>query len=56
MVIKVDEESATEDELTMILTEYRDPIMVIACEVEVVRDNGYGKLRHSKKRSESEIR
>ena len=30
--------------------------MKISCEVEVVRDNGYGKLRHSKKLGESPIR
>ena len=54
--IRVDEASATEDELTMTLTEFRDPNMTISCEVEVVRDNGYGKLRHSKKLGESPIR
>ena len=54
--IRVDEASATEEELTMTLTEFRDPNMTISCEVEVVRDNGYGKLRHSKKLGESPIR
>ncbi len=53
--IKVDEASATEDELTVTLTEFRDPTMTVGCEVEVVRDNGYGKLRHSKKLGESPI-
>ena len=36
--------------------EFRDPEMTMGCEVEVVRDNGYGKLRHSKKLGESPIR
>ena len=54
--IRVDEASATEEELTMTLTDFRDPNMTISCEVEVVRDNGYGKLRHSKKLGESPIR
>jgi len=53
--IRVDEASATEEELTMTLTDFRDPNMTISCEVEVVRDNGYGKLRHSKKLGESPI-
>ena len=54
--IRVDEASATEEELTMTLTDFRDPNMTISCEVEVVRDNGYGKLRHNKKLGESPIR
>ena len=54
--IRVDEASATEEELTVTLLEFRDPNMTFKCEVEVVRDNGYGKLRHSKKLGESPIR
>jgi hypothetical protein len=52
---RIDAASATEDELTITLTEFRDPTFTIGCEVEVVRDNGYGKLRHSKKLGESPI-
>ena len=46
------EDTATEKELTIVLPEFRSPKITIGCEVEVLRDSGYGKLDHSKKISE----
>ena len=46
------EDTATEKELTILLPEFRSPKITIGCEVEVLRDSGYGKLDHSKKISE----
>merc|ERR1711953_497785 len=49
------EETATEKELTIVLPEFRSPTITLGCEVEVLRDSGYGKLDHSKKITEANI-
>ncbi len=50
------EATASETELTVTLTEFRSANMTFACEVQTLRDNGYGKLRHNKKLGESTVR
>ena len=46
------EETATENKLTINLPEFRGNPINVKCEVEVLRDNGYGKLSSSKKEAE----
>merc|ERR1711936_1233929 len=53
--IKTDGNTATENKLTVRLTEFRGNPMNVKCEVEVLRDNGYGKLSSSKKEAEVPI-
>ena len=50
--VRTMEETATEKELTIVLPEFRSPTITLGCEVEVLRDSGYGKLDHSKKITE----
>merc|ERR1712241_735949 len=50
--IKTDGNTATENKSTVRLTEFRGNPMNVKCEVEVLRDNGYGKLSSSKKEAE----
>ena len=50
--VKTEDATATESELTIVLPEYRGSPLTLGCEVEVLRDNGYGKLAHSKKNDE----
>jgi len=47
--------TATESKLTIILPEFRGTPINVKCEVEVLRDNGYGKLSSSKKEAEIPI-
>ncbi|TRY69038.1 hypothetical protein TCAL_16484 [Tigriopus californicus] len=54
--VSVDEHSVTDSELTITLTDFRDENMTLGCEVEVIRDNGYGKLRHDKKLGNSIVK
>jgi len=53
--IKTDGNTATENKLTVRLTEFRGNPINVKCEVEVLRDNGYGKLSSSKKEAEVPI-
>merc|ERR1712227_262676 len=53
--VRTMEETATEKELTIVLPEFRSPTITLGCEVEVLRDSGYGKLDHSKKITEANI-
>lgn len=48
-------ELATENELTIVLPEFRRSQITVGCEVEVLRDNGYGKLAHSQKMEEVSV-
>lgn len=50
--IKTIANTATEKDLTVVLPEFRGSPITIGCEIEVLRDNGYGKLAHSKKLGE----
>jgi len=53
--IKTMDNTATENKLTIILPEFRGTPINVKCEVEVLRDNGYGKLSSSKKEAEIPI-
>merc|ERR1712012_1413089 len=53
--VRTMEETATEKELTIVLPEFRSPTITLGCEVEVLRDSGYGKLDHSKKITEANV-
>jgi len=53
--IKTMDNTATESKLTIILPEFRGTPINVKCEVEVLRDNGYGKLSSSKKEAEIPI-
>jgi len=53
--IKTMEDTATESKLTIRLPEFRGNPINVKCEVEVLRDNGYGKLSSSKKEAEVPI-
>merc|ERR1719331_1841266 len=53
--IKTMDHTATESKLTIILPEFRGTPINVKCEVEVLRDNGYGKLSSSKKEAEIPI-
>merc|ERR1719331_3396235 len=53
--IKTMDNTATESKLTIVLPEFRGTPINVKCEVEVLRDNGYGKLSSSKKEAEIPI-
>ena len=50
--VKTDSNSATENDLTITMREFRKSPMTIGCEVEVIRDDNYGRINYSKKKGE----
>ena len=50
--VKPVEHTATEKELTIVLKEKKADQMTFKCEVQVLRDNGYGKLSYITKDGE----
>ena len=50
--IKTFKDTATEEKLTITLTQFRGSPINVKCEVSVQRDNGYGKLTSSQKEGE----
>ena len=54
--VKPVEHTATEKELTIVLKEKKADQMTFKCEVQVLRDNGYGKLSYITKDGEVKLR
>jgi len=53
--VKTDSNSATENDLTITMREFRKSPMTIGCEVEVIRDDNYGRINYSKKKGEVNV-